>query len=87
MNTEHLLTKQIGTQPPSTRGNFGLDAAQPACAEMLGRPEAPGPDAEPGEVLVRLAEMHQFPVEHGRQTGFVHDQVSHPEIPVHQSRR
>ena len=21
---KHLLTKQVGTQPPSTRGNFGL---------------------------------------------------------------
>ena len=24
MNTEHLLTKQIGTQIPFRRGNFGL---------------------------------------------------------------
>ena len=54
---------------------------------MLGRAEAPGPDAEPGQVLVDLADVHQFPVQHRGQPGFVDDQVAHPEIAVHQSRR
>ena len=34
MNTEHLLTKQIGTQPPSTRGNFGLRRKMSAHLEI-----------------------------------------------------
>ena len=67
-------------------GQEALDAAQPAGAEMLGRAEAPGPDAEPGQVLVHLADVHQLPVQHGREPGFVDDQVAHPEVAVHQPR-
>ena len=54
---------------------------------MLGRAEAPGPDAEPGQVLVDLADVDQLPVQHGRQPGFVDDQVAHPEVAVHQHLR
>ena len=73
-----------------TRGGFigrqeALDTAQAARPEMFGRAEAPGPDTEPCQVLVRLADVHEFPIQHGSQTGFVDDQVSHPEIPVHQA--
>src|SRR5262245_53217645 len=66
-------------------GQEAFDTAQSACAELPGRVEAPGPDAEPRKVLVYLAEMHQFPIQHGRQSGLVDDQVSHPEIAVHQA--
>ncbi len=34
-----------------------------------------------------LADVHEFPVQHGGQTGFVDDQVAHPEIAVHQPWR
>ena len=68
-------------------GQKALDAAESACAERLGRAEPPGPDAEPGQVLVDLAGVHQFPVQDGGQPGAVDDQVAHPEVAVHQNPR
>ena len=63
-----------------------LDAAEPACAESLWRPEPPGPYAEPRQVLVDLADVDQLPVQHGGEAGSVDDQVAHPEVAVHQPR-
>ena len=59
----------------------------PPAPSALGRAEPPGPDAEPGQVLVDLSGVHQFPVQDGGQPGGVDDQVAHPEITVHQNPR
>jgi hypothetical protein len=48
--------------------------------------EPPCPDAEPGQVFVRGADVHQLPVQNGGKVGSVDDQVSHPEVAVHQDR-
>ena len=68
-------------------GQEALDAAEAARAERLRCAEPPGADAEPGQVLVDLADVDEFPVQHGGQTGLVDDQVAHPEIAVHEPRR
>ena len=34
-----------------------------------------------------MPDVHQLPVQHGGKVGSVDDQVSHPEIAVHQNRR
>ena len=57
----------------------------PPAARVRRGAEPPGPDAEPRQVLVDLADVHQFPVEHGGQIGAVDDQVAHPEVAVHQA--
>ena len=45
--------------------------------------EAPGLGAHPGEVLVRIPHVTEFPVEHRPEALRSHDHVSDPEVPVH----
>lgn len=64
-----------------------LDAAEAAGAQAGRGAESPGPDAEPRQVFVRLADVHKFPIQHGGKVGSVDDEVAHPEVAVHQHRR
>src|SRR5581483_7784845 len=41
--------------------------------------ESPRADAEPAEVLGRIAEMRQLPVDHRREAVLVDDEVAEPE--------
>ncbi len=59
----------VGTRGLLVGGQEALDAAEAARAERLRGAEPPGPDAEPGQVLVDLADVHQLPVQHGGQAG------------------
>src|SRR6478752_10569928 len=45
-------------------GEKAFDAAKAARTERGRCAEPPGPDAEPGQILVDLADVHEFPVQH-----------------------
>ena len=51
---------------------------------QVGPREAPGGHAHPAEILDRVAEVRQLPVEHARDALAVDHQVAHPEVPVNE---
>lgn len=53
---------------------------QPGHREAV--PEAPGPHAEPSEVLERVSEVGEFPVEHGDQSRVIDEEVAEAEVAV-----
>ena len=59
------------------------EAANP----VFSHSEAPGIDTGPGDVLARVTDMGQFPVEDGCKAVFVDHQVAKPEIAMHEHRR
>src|SRR4051794_25028353 len=46
--------------------------------------EAPGVDANPAEILHRVAEMRELPIEHGAHAIGTDDEVAMAEIAMHQ---
>ena len=61
-----------------------------SCPDPRHRPivvaEAPGTDAEPADVLGRIAQVGELPVDHRREPGLVDDEVAEPEVAVHEPR-
>src|SRR5207244_608301 len=62
-----------------------LDGADPG--RFRADPEPPGLDAQPGEVLQRIADVDQFPVEDRPQPVLPHDDVAEPEVAVDDGAR
>jgi len=58
-----------------------VDESEPAHREH--RPEPPGLLAQPPEVLQGVADVGQFPIQHGPDPVGAHDEVAVPEVPVH----
>src|ERR1039458_524312 len=55
-----------------------------AADRLVDLAEAPGIDADPSEVLHRVAKMRELPVQHGANAVGTDDEVAVPEIAVHQ---
>src|SRR5262245_55180845 len=49
--------------------------------------KTPGRHAQPAEVLERISNMHQLPIEHCDQTVAVDQEIAEPKVPVHQRKR
>ena len=83
---EQLEDAQIAGRN-ATAGQLGVSIEErlglPYPAERQGiAPEAPGANQRPGEVLARIADVGELPVEDAGKTGFSDHQVADAEIPV-----
>jgi hypothetical protein len=80
----------LGVGPSAARGLVGVEErlhlAQPR-DRPLGVAEPPRADREPADVLGRVAQMAELPVDYRRQSVPVDDEVAKPEVAVYEPDR
>src|SRR5262249_28278886 len=75
----------IGVDRPAAGGLIGasevLERADPSHGAIV-VPEAPGADAEPADVLRRVSQVRELPVDHRGEPILVDDEVAEAEVPM-----
>ena len=67
------------------RGDELVDRSH--AADLERRTESPRLDAQPPEVFEGIADVYELPVDRGRQSVVVDDQIAEPQVAVHDRRR
>ena len=62
-------------------------AAAEAAGRLVDRAEAPALDAQPAQILDRIAKMGAFPIEDGGDARFVGEIIASAVVAMHQHRR